>query len=506
MCMSEPGGPRSETVAANRIAYWLAAGLIWALALWHAWEMRALFGDGASFYLHAVHQDWFVHFYPARDYAMLASQVPLIVALKLGLDDPAMLSRFFCLGVFGLPAALYHLALARARHDALLLALAIASIALVFLPASFCAVSESIPGNAAAIAGATWLATAERARLATGFMVVALAAFALRTYESFVYVGPALAAMAFAVTPSAAASGQRPWPWLVLGTIAAAVSAMVGRYAIVAPLMLLLIGLALVAWQRPHARQGTCAALYLSAGSLFAASVPVALWSMITYLGSRRMTQISLEVFDVWTNPPLLLALGAAATLVVWAWLWPADLAGRRPYLGAGLWLIVLAVYPSVTLASGDFDFQPSPFGQCSSRIAIGPLTLVMIAAIWFCRPSSGRPAWPVSARSRLLAFAVLGLLATLPTDVFLTRLWSGYLAVVKETVRGHGGTITVDRTEIETSPYTSMTDWTAITCQSLILRHQASDAVIAPPPDYVEWTACSPGESDRLTRWFWPR
>ena len=155
-----------QPTAANRVAYWTAVGLIWSLAAWHAWEARALFGDGANFFIHAVQLDRFVHFYPARDYAMLASQVPLLAALKLGVDDLAWLARIFGIGVFGLPTAFYHLALARARRDTVLLAIVIAAIALVFMSTSFCA-ERGAPGVMRPCASYPQLHPAARASLST---------------------------------------------------------------------------------------------------------------------------------------------------------------------------------------------------------------------------------------------------------------------------------------------------------------------------------------------------
>src|SRR5471030_3282746 len=72
---------------------WAAIGVIWVMALWHSWEARALFGDGAAFFIVIVHQQWLIHFYAARDYAMLASQLPLVSALLLGVTDLHWLAR-----------------------------------------------------------------------------------------------------------------------------------------------------------------------------------------------------------------------------------------------------------------------------------------------------------------------------------------------------------------------------------------------------------------------------
>ena len=499
--------------AANRVAYWTAVGLIWSLAIWHAWEARALFGDGANFFIYAVQLDRFVHFYPARDYAMLVSQAPLLAALKLGIDDLAWLARIFGIGVFGLPTAFYHLALARVRRDAVLLAIVIAAIALVFMPTSFCAVGEYNAAFAVALASAAWLATTDRARLLDGLTIVAMAAFALRVYEAFVYLGPPLAAMALGMARSPAPRQRTSVLPFVAAAAAAVIVALVGRYAMLVGLVPLLAGLAVVAWQRPQTRQAIAAALHLIAAALFVAGAATALWSLVDFVSSERLESMPLEMFDVWTNPPFVLSLGAAATVAVWALLRPADLATGRSYRWAGVWLVLLALFPSLALAVSDTEIRPLAFGQCSSRIAGGPLALVFIVLIWLCRPQSRGPAWLVpiqaalrapGAAKRLLTFACLTLLATLPTDAFLTRAWSDYLFALRTDVRTHAGIFTTDRAAAAAWPHVLMIEPAMLTCQGLIVRSRPSDAVIVPIRNDAGWMACSPGDAATFGRFFW--
>lgn len=502
-----------QPTAANRVAYWTAVGLIWSLAAWHAWEARALFGDGANFFIHAVQLDRFVHFYPARDYAMLASQVPLLAALKLGVDDLAWLARIFGIGVFGLPTAFYHLALARARRDTVLLAIVIAAIALVFMPTSFCAVGEYNAAFAVALASAAWLATTDRARLLDGFIIVAMAAFALRVYEAFVYLGPPLAAMALNMARSPAPRQRTSvLPFLAAAAVAV-IAALVGRYAVLVGLVPLLAGLAVVAWQRPQTRQAIAAALHLIAAALFVAGAATALRSLVGFVSPDRLEVTPLEIFDVWTNPPFILGLGAAATVAVWALLRPADLATGRPYRWAGVWLVLLALFPALALAVSDTEIRPLAFGQCSSRVAGGPLALVFIVLIWLCPPSSHGPAWlapiqaalraPGAAR-RLLVFAGLTLLATLPTDAFLTRAWSDYLFALRMDVRTHAGIFTTDRAAAAAWPHVLMIEPAMLTCQGLIVRSRPGDGVIMPIGNDADWVACSPGDAAAFGRFFW--
>ena len=499
--------------AANRVAYWTAVGLIWSLAAWHAWEARALFGDGANFFIYAVQLDRFVHFYPSRDYAMLASQVPLLIALKLGIDDLGWLARIFGIGVFGLPTVFYQLALARVRRDAVLLAIVIAAIALVFMPTSFCAVGEYNAAFAVALASAAWLATTDRARLLDGLIIVAMAAFALRVYEAFVYLGPPLAAMALGVARSSTPRHRASVLPFAAAAAGAVIVALVGRYAMLVCLAPLLAGLSVVAWQRPQTRQTIATALHLIAAAVFVAGAATALWSLVDFVSSDRLESVPLEILDVRANPSFVLGLGAAATVALWALRRPADLATGRPYRWADVWLVLLALFPSLALAVSDTEIRPLAFGQCSSRVAGGPLALVFIVLIWFCRPSSRGPAWFVpiqaalrapGAAKRLLAFACLTLLATLPTDAFLTRAWSDYLLALRTDVRTHAGIVTTDRAAAAAWPHVLMIEPAMLTCQGLIVRSRASDAVIVPIDNDADWVACSPGDAAAFDRFFW--
>jgi hypothetical protein len=299
----------------------------------------------------------------------------------------------------------------------------------------------------------------------------------------------------------------------VAAAAAAVIVALVGRYAMLVCLVPLLAGLAVVAWQRPQTRQAIAAALYLIAAALFVAGAAAALWSLVDFVSSDRLESVPLEIFDVWANPPFVLGLGAAATVAVWALCRPADLATGRSYRWAGVWLVLLALFPSLALAVSDTEIRPLAFGQCSSRIAGGPLALLFVVLIWLCRPSSRGPAWFVPAQAalrapgaarRLLIFACLTLLATVPTDAFLTRAWSDYLFALRTDVRTHAGIFTTDRAAAAAWPHVLMIEPAMLTCQGLIVRSRPSDAVIVPIRNDADWMACSPGDAAAFGRFFW--
>ena len=143
-------------------AYRATVAIIWALALWHSWTSRGLFVDGANFLVHIVRQEAFFDFYLPRVYAMVLGQIPVMTAVTLGVTDLHLLARLLSLGLFALPTIFYTLALHRAKDDAVLLAVVIAAIAIVFMTTSFFIVGEYNTLYAVTILIAVRLATADR--------------------------------------------------------------------------------------------------------------------------------------------------------------------------------------------------------------------------------------------------------------------------------------------------------------------------------------------------------
>src|SRR5947208_2842110 len=172
------------------VAYRTTLGLIWGLALWHSWESRGLFVDGSAFLVQIARREWFFDFYGPRLYAMIIGQVPVMTAMFLGVTDLHLMARLLSIGLFAVPTALYHLALARAKDDAVLLAGVVAAIAVVFMTTSFFIVGEYNMAYAIVILAAVRLATAERLTVYDSLFLVALAFLAMRTYEVMIYLGP----------------------------------------------------------------------------------------------------------------------------------------------------------------------------------------------------------------------------------------------------------------------------------------------------------------------------
>ncbi len=100
----------------------------------------------------------------------------------------------YSMALFALPAALYHLALARVRHDAVLLGIVIAALAVVYLPTSFFIIGEYNATFAAVTAGMAVALTRRENRLGDAVLLCGLGLFCVRSYEAMVYLGPLLAA------------------------------------------------------------------------------------------------------------------------------------------------------------------------------------------------------------------------------------------------------------------------------------------------------------------------
>ena len=173
-------------------AYRATVAIIWALALWHSWTSRGLFVDGANFLVHIVRQEAFFDFYLPRVFAMILGQIPVMTAVTLGVTDLHLLARLLSLGLFALPTIFYTLALHRAKDDAVLLAVVIAAIAIVFMTTSFFIVGEYNTLYAVTILIAVRLGTADRPTWPDAIVLVLLSLLAIRTYETMLYLGPLL--------------------------------------------------------------------------------------------------------------------------------------------------------------------------------------------------------------------------------------------------------------------------------------------------------------------------
>ncbi len=441
-------------------AYRATIGLIWALALWHSWTCRGLFVDGSAFLVEIVRREWFFRFYPPRIHAMIAGQIPVMTAVTLGVTDLHWLARLLSLGLFGLPTIFYHLALHRAKADPVLMATVIAAIASIFITTGFFIAGEYNTTFAIVLLVAVRLVTAKRLTLVDGLFLAAVAAFATRTYEVMLYLGPLLAAMIL---------------WAL--------------------------------WRAP-ARPVVTTLLHLGAAVFFLKAMMVAVDSLLNPHSVEHLEETWRTTINFWQNMQFDLAFGAALVVVVWALIKPGDLLEAKPYRWAGICLILLALSP--LLALGDTMVRPLAKSQYIARTASGLIIAAMVAFIWARETNLGarfktfvvlrRP----EAARRFLAFACLMLLAVVPSDLFLTATWSSYLDATRTAVRSHRGVTAFEDTPLSKRPYFLLVENWAMSSLSIVLRSEVHDGIIGPPRDFTGWVPFRPEEPPNMGRFFW--
>ncbi len=442
------------------VAYRATVGLLWTLVLWHSWECRGLFVDGSAFLVQVARREFFFDFYDPRLFAMVLGQAPILTAVFLGVTDLHLLAQLLSLGLFALPTALYHLALQRVRHDAILLSAVLAAIGVVFMTTSFFIVGEYNTAYAIGMVVAVRLATAQRLTVEDGAFLVAVGLLAIRAYEVMLYLGPVLAAM--------------------------------------------------IAWTiyRIRPRPVLATTLYLLAILPFLGGMLVAANSLIHPFSQDHLSRTAATVLDAWQNVQFDLALLAALVIFVWAAVRPQDLGTRKPYLFAGIFLALLALSPLLVLT--DTLVRPHAKSQYTARSIAGLVMTIIVILIWlYTSPLGARIKSFVALRRpevsrRMLTFGCLMVLAILPSNAYLTFEWRSYLNTVRTIVRAQSGVIEFEATPLARRPLETLVESWILPSQSLILREKRGDGIIAPPRGFNSWQPFPPAEPYPLGSYVW--
>ena len=377
-------------------AYRVVVLLVWGLAAYATVTCRGLFWDGSSFLVNILDHGHFHDFYAARSHVDWVTQLPVLLLAKLGVRDTRLLATAYSMALFALPAALYHLALARVRHDAVLLGIVVAALAVVYLPTSFFIIGEYNATFAAVTAGMAVALTRRENRLGDTVLLCGLGLFCVRSYEAMVYLGPLLAAAIV---------------WSARREKDLATRALAG-----------------------------IAALAFAAAAVVAAATIAAYWSHPHFIKVRSMS------FDFWQNlqfviPMVGLAVCAAAGLARPAWL-----QGRGPLVVMGIAAAVLASTPWWRLLHEHSILYPP--AHYLARQAAGVLLAVLLGCMWAHVAWQRRPPpvlatlrLPAIARRLVAAMTALVVAAAIP-DVVLTGLWSDYLGRLRNLVDDRQGIV----------------------------------------------------------------
>jgi hypothetical protein len=377
-------------------AYRVVVLLVWGLAAHATVTCRGLFWDGSSFLVNILDHGRFHDFYVARAHVDWVTQVPVLLLSELGVRDTRLLAMAYSAALFGLPTALYHLALARVRHDAVLLAIVIAAVVVVYLPTSCFIIGEYNATFAAVTAGMAVTLTARENRLGDAALLCVLGVFCVRSYEAMVYLGPLLAAA--------------------------------------------------IVWSRRNDTDGATrvlagiAALAFGAGAVVAAETIADYWTHPHFIKVRSMS------FDFWQNLQFAIPLAGLALSTLVGLARPAWLQGRGPLVVMAIAATALSSTPWWRLLHEHSILYPP--AHYLARQAAGLLLVSLLACMWLHVAWQRKPPLvlatlrlPAVSQRLVAAMTVLVIAAAIP-DVALTGLWSDYLGRLRNEVDSRQGII----------------------------------------------------------------
>jgi hypothetical protein len=377
-------------------AYRVVVLLVWGLAVYATVTCRGLFWDGSSFLVNILDHGRFHDFYVARAHVDWVTQVPVLLLSELGVRDTRLLAMAYSAALFGLPTALYHLALARVRHDAVLLAIVIAAVVVVYLPTSCFIIGEYNATFAAVTAGMAVTLTARENRLGDAALLCVLGVFCVRSYEAMVYLGPLLAAA--------------------------------------------------IVWSRRNDTDGATrvlagiAALAFGAGAVVAAETIADYWTHPHFIKVRSMS------FDFWQNLQFAIPLAGLALSTLVGLARPAWLQGRGPLVVMAIAATALSSTPWWRLLHEHSILYPP--AHYLARQAAGLLLVSLLACMWLHVAWQRKPPLvlatlrlPAVSQRLVAAMTVLVIAAAIP-DVALTGLWSDYLGRLRNEVDSRQGII----------------------------------------------------------------
>lgn len=370
--------------------------LLWALAVNATIARRGLFWDGSSFMASILDLGQVHDFYTARAHVDWVTQLPLLLSSELGMRDTRLLAMVYSAALFALPTALYHFALARVKHDAVLLGIVIAVIVVVYLPTCFFIIGEYNATYAAVAAAMAVTLTLRPRRLGDAVLLCLLGLLCVRSYETMVYLGPLIAAAI------AWSTRNEDDPW-VKGLAAVAVLA-------------------------------------------FLASAVVAGVAIIDYWDHPHFLKVRATAFDFWQNLQFVIPLIALTISAAIAVLRPSWLQGSGPPLVIAIAATALVLSPWYRLVDEHSILYPP--AHYLARQAAGVALAVLLVCMWLHVAWQRRPPavlatlrLPAVSRRLVLAMTALLLAAAVP-DVALTGLWSDYLARMRALVDTREGAI----------------------------------------------------------------
>ncbi len=154
------------------------------------YSMKSLYADGAYFFLKIITSGRFM-LMPARELAGIATQLPLLLGLHIGVVEIDALARLFGFGLIGVPILLWTYALYIHRHSIFFWFFVLA-FTWFYLLSGFFAIGEYNVAYAL-VAAAAAILLVPTITLGEGIVLCTVAFIGTRSYELMVVAGPLLA-------------------------------------------------------------------------------------------------------------------------------------------------------------------------------------------------------------------------------------------------------------------------------------------------------------------------
>lgn len=412
--------------------------LLWALAIHNTLACRALFWDGASFFVNLLDHGWFHDFYTARAHVDWVTQAPVLLLAKWGVRDTRLLAMTYSAALFVLPTAFYHLALMRVRHDPVLLAAVLAVVAAIYLPTSFFIVGEYNVAFACVTATMAVAVTTDGRSRADAALLLFFGILSLRSYEAMVYLGPLVAA---AILSSAGRNDD-----------------MVARL------------------------------LSVIAALAFIGSAVVSAVTIVDYWDHPHFMKVRSTSVDFWQNMQFAIPLAGFLICAIWGGRRPAWLQGRGPVVVMSVVAVLLAISPWWrAVHPPSILYPPSHY---VARQAAGLLLAALLVGMWIQVARRSPPAVFAAVRSEgvarrmVLALAALTFAAAIP-DIALTRLWGGYIENLQAVVNERSGLVRAETLPLHDWPNKLFfQDWSYPALSAAVSR-QPGRAYVVSDQDY---------------------
>ena len=438
--------------------------LLWALVVYNAVECRGLFWDGSAFLVNLLDRERFHDFYAARAHIDWLTQAPVLLLADLGIRDIRLLAMAYSATLFAVPAALYHLALARVKHDASLLTAVVAIVAAVYLPTSFFIVGEYNATFAAVTAAMVVALTTSGRSVRDAVILCALGALCLRSYEAMVYFGPLLAAT--------------------------------------------------IIWAARRATNANLGIriLYALAALAFIGAAVVSVATIVDYWDHPHFLKVRSTSVDFWQNMQFAIPLAGFAICGVASLRNPAWLRGRGPLIVLVVIAVLLALSPWWRIVHAPSILYPP--SHYVARQAAGILLAVLLGGMWLIADRRRDPPAVVAilretaVSRRLLALVTALTFAAAVPDIALTRLWAGYLDSVRGLVDARTGIIRAETLPLHDWPNKLFfQDWSFPALSAVVSRTPGKSYVVS-DQDYLSNPPFEPacGLLPRLSGYGWRR